>query len=119
VQARVSLPSALELIRGAAPFARAGNHSEFERSVRWVSTHLTFDLDSSVSVFETNIRVLGALRSVVAALSAASDALSRAGGLLSAHLLASDPATGHAARPPARQTSCPHPSNAHAFSLAG
>jgi hypothetical protein len=40
--------------------ARAGNHSEFARSVQWVSSSLSFDIDSVVSVFETNIRIMGA-----------------------------------------------------------
>lgn len=47
-----------------------GNHSEFEKAITWVGDNLDFDLDANVSVFETNIRVLG--------------------GLLSAHLLAAD-----------------------------
>ena len=66
----------------------------------WVSSHLSFDLDTSVSVFETNIRVLGARARLLCA-GRAPPALTRprAGGLLSAHLLASDAATGHAARP--------------------
>ena len=37
-----------------------GNHSEFESAVNWVSENLDFDVDVVVSVFETNIRVLGA-----------------------------------------------------------
>lgn len=49
-----------------------GNHTEFRRAVHLVSTHFSsFDFDVSVSVFETTIRVLG--------------------GLLSAHLMATDP----------------------------
>ena len=47
----------------------------FERGVRLID-HVRVDLDAHVSVFETNIRILG--------------------GLLSAHLLASDPKTGFA-----------------------
>ena len=60
---------ALTLIDSLDTLAIAGNVSEFERGVRWVSEHVSFDLDVEVSLFETNIRVLG--------------------GLLSAHLLAS------------------------------
>ena len=60
---------ALTLIDSLDTLAIAGNVSEFERGVRWVSEHVSFDLDVEVSLFETNIRVLG--------------------GLLSAHMLAS------------------------------
>ena len=35
----------------------------FEKSVKWIADHLDFDRDINVSVFETNIRVLGALLS--------------------------------------------------------
>ena len=48
----------------------AGNRSEFARAVTLISGQVSFDANVSVSVFETNIRVLG--------------------GLLSAHELASD-----------------------------
>ena len=48
-----------------------GNCSEFERITRWATTHISFDMNKTVSVFETNIRILG--------------------GLLSAHLMAADP----------------------------
>lgn len=51
-----------------------GNNTEFARAVRWLGRHVSFDLDLRVNVFECNIRVLG--------------------GLLSAHLLAADPALG-------------------------
>ena len=51
-----------------------GNASEFERMVNWCITHIDFDIDETVSVFETNIRALG--------------------GLISAHLLAIDPRLG-------------------------
>jgi mannosidase alpha-like ER degradation enhancer 1 len=40
-----------------------GNHSEFEKAITWVGDNLDFDLDANVSVFETNIRVLGGLLS--------------------------------------------------------
>lgn len=49
-----------------------GNHSEFRRAVSLVEQGLPhFAMDVNVSVFETTIRVLG--------------------GLLSAHLMATDP----------------------------
>ncbi|CAM9739383.1 unnamed protein product [Scytosiphon promiscuus] len=51
-----------------------GNATEFRRAVRLVADGLEVDADVDVSVFETNIRLLG--------------------GLLSAHLLASDPDLG-------------------------
>ncbi|CAN0447301.1 unnamed protein product, partial [Scytosiphon promiscuus] len=51
-----------------------GNATEFRRAVRLVADGLEVDVDVDVSVFETNIRLLG--------------------GLLSAHLLASDPDLG-------------------------
>ena len=44
-----------------------GNYSEFKRVVDIVTTHANFDANINVSVFETNIRIVG--------------------GLLSAHLL--------------------------------
>eukprot|EP01129_Flabellula_baltica_P007733 TRINITY_DN3025_c0_g1_i1.p1 TRINITY_DN3025_c0_g1~~TRINITY_DN3025_c0_g1_i1.p1 ORF type:complete len:649 (+),score=124.41 TRINITY_DN3025_c0_g1_i1:74-1948(+) len=47
-----------------------GRFDEFERQVWWLVDHVDFDMDINVSVFETNIRVLG--------------------GLLSAHLLISE-----------------------------
>jgi mannosidase alpha-like ER degradation enhancer 1 len=45
-----------------------GYQEEFERGVHWVAENVRFDKDKTVSLFETNIRLLG--------------------GLLSAHLLA-------------------------------
>ena len=48
-----------------------GNHTEFERIARWATEHVTFDMNKTVSLFETNIRILG--------------------GLLSAHQMALDP----------------------------
>ena len=47
-----------------------GQYEDFHRSVDWIVHHLSFDIDKNVSVFETNIRLLGSL--------------------LSAHLLCSD-----------------------------
>jgi len=46
------------------------NVDEFINKVSWVSENISFDIDRNVSVFETNIRILG--------------------GLLSSHLLAED-----------------------------
>lgn len=53
-----------------------GNFSEFRHAVRVVESEFPdyFNLDVNVSLFETTIRILG--------------------GLLSAHLLATDPALG-------------------------
>ena len=52
-----------------------GNYTEFRRAVHLLSTSVTsFDIDVNVNVFESNIRILG--------------------GLLSAHLMASDPKLG-------------------------
>lgn len=65
---------ALTLIDSLDTLAVLGNRSEFARGVRWVSTHVSFDLDIDVHVFETTIRVLG--------------------GLLSAHLLAAGQCRG-------------------------
>ncbi|KAL6068821.1 ER degradation-enhancing alpha-mannosidase-like protein 2 [Balamuthia mandrillaris] len=48
-----------------------GEHQEFTNGVRWLAHNLNFHQDVNVSVFETNIRVVG--------------------GLLSAHLLLSEP----------------------------
>ena len=47
-----------------------GNFSEFKRVATWLIQNLKFDYDLNVSVFETNIRIVG--------------------GLLSAHLLIED-----------------------------
>lgn len=60
---------ALTLIDSLDTIAIMGNQSEFAWAVKYVSEHVSFDQDAEVSVFETNIRVLG--------------------GLISAHLLAS------------------------------
>jgi mannosidase alpha-like ER degradation enhancer 2 len=52
-----------------------GNYSEFIHVVNIIETQMpTFDIDENVSLFETNIRILG--------------------GLLSAHLMAADPRLG-------------------------
>lgn len=65
---------AVTLIDALDACAVLGNKTAFERAVRLVVDGARFNVDAHVSVFEMNIRVLG--------------------GLLSAHLLASDEATG-------------------------
>eukprot|EP01133_Synstelium_polycarpum_P015986 gene15986-19016_t len=40
-----------------------GDYAEFEKGVQWVIDNIRFDKDINVSVFETNIRVLGGLLS--------------------------------------------------------
>ncbi|KAG5192690.1 hypothetical protein JKP88DRAFT_261708 [Tribonema minus] len=62
------------LIDAMDTLAVMGNHTEFRRAVALVSAMGAFDFDVNVSVFETTIRILG--------------------GLLSAHLLATDPRLG-------------------------
>jgi mannosidase alpha-like ER degradation enhancer 2 len=62
---------ALTLIDSLDMLAVLGNRTEFTRAVGLLKEHLSFDSDTVISVFETNIRVMG--------------------GLLSAHLLALDP----------------------------
>ena len=64
----------LTLIDSLDTLAIMGNTTEFARGVALVLEHASFDHDITVNVFETTIRVLG--------------------GLLSAHLLAIDPALG-------------------------
>ena len=61
----------LTLVDTLDALALLGNRTEFEARVWWVVEHLSFDVDETVSLFETTIRALG--------------------GLLSAHLLAADP----------------------------
>lgn len=60
----------MTLIDSLSTLAVLGNATEFARAVDWISTHVSFDVDVRVNVFEANIRLLG--------------------GLLSAHVLASD-----------------------------
>jgi Glycosyl hydrolase family 47 len=62
-----------------------GNYTEFRRAVHYVVTAVNFDTNVQVSVFETTIRVLG--------------------GLLSAHLLATDPKLGIYSNSNSRTTS--------------
>ena len=59
--------------------ALMNNASEFERGVRWVIKNIDFDVDETVSLFETNIRALG--------------------GLLAAHLMAADHSLGLMSEP--------------------
>ncbi|KAG6386152.1 hypothetical protein SASPL_155043 [Salvia splendens] len=62
--------SALTLIESLSSLAILGNNTEFEKGVLWLSENLTFDVDARINLFECNIRVLG--------------------GLVSAHILATD-----------------------------
>ncbi|GER47399.1 Mannosyl-oligosaccharide 1,2-alpha-mannosidase IA [Striga asiatica] len=62
--------SALTLIESLSSLAVLGNDTEFEKAVLWLSENLTFDVDARINLFECNIRVLG--------------------GLVSAHILATD-----------------------------
>ncbi|XP_065674366.1 ER degradation-enhancing alpha-mannosidase-like protein 1 isoform X2 [Hydra vulgaris] len=61
----------LTLIDALDMLAIVGNQSEFKSAVKLVLSHVSFDQDNVVQVFEATIRVLG--------------------GLLSAHLLITDP----------------------------
>lgn len=65
---------ALTLIDSLDTLALLGDKERFAAGVEWVGKNVRFDINKTVSVFETNIRILG--------------------GLLSAHLIASDYATG-------------------------
>ncbi|KMZ61126.1 mannosyl-oligosaccharide 1,2-alpha-mannosidase, family GH47 [Zostera marina] len=65
---------ALTLIDSLDTLVLLGDHKQFSKSVEWIGKNLHFDINKTVSIFETTIRILG--------------------GLLSAHLLASDNATG-------------------------
>ncbi|XP_078175719.1 glycosyl hydrolase family 47 protein isoform X1 [Carex rostrata] len=65
---------ALTLIDSLDTLALLGDRERFSSAVEWVSRNVQFNIDKTVSVFETTIRILG--------------------GLLSAHLIASDYATG-------------------------
>ncbi|PSS07817.1 Alpha-mannosidase [Actinidia chinensis var. chinensis] len=62
--------SALTLVESLSSLVIMGNNTEFERAVLWLSENLTFDIDARINLFECNIRVLG--------------------GLVSAHILATD-----------------------------
>lgn len=65
---------ALTLIDSLDTLALMGDLEHFTTSVEWIGKNLRFDINKTISVFETTIRILG--------------------GLLSAHLIASDYATG-------------------------
>lgn len=65
---------ALTLVDSLDTLALLGDKERFASSVEWIGNNLRFDINKTVSIFETTIRVLG--------------------GLLSAHLIASDYATG-------------------------
>ncbi|CAM8927090.1 unnamed protein product [Rhodiola kirilowii] len=65
---------ALTLIDSLDTLALLGDYERFSESVEWIGKNLRFEINKTVSVFETTIRILG--------------------GLLSAHLIASDYATG-------------------------
>nr|XP_043633628.1 alpha-mannosidase I MNS4 isoform X1 [Erigeron canadensis] len=65
---------ALTLIDSLDTLALLGDKERFTSSVEWISKNVRFDLNKTVSLFETTIRILG--------------------GLLSAHLIASDYSTG-------------------------
>jgi mannosidase alpha-like ER degradation enhancer 2 len=65
---------ALTLIDSLDTLALLGDRERFITSVEWISKNLRFDINKTVSLFETTIRILG--------------------GLLSAHLIASDYSTG-------------------------
>ncbi|KAG6635278.1 hypothetical protein CIPAW_11G031100 [Carya illinoinensis] len=62
--------SALTLVESLSSLVILGNNTEFERAVLWLSENLTFNVDARINLFECNIRVLG--------------------GLVSAHILATD-----------------------------
>lgn len=62
--------SALTLIESLSSLVILGNNTEFERAVLWLSDNISFDVDARINLFECNIRVLG--------------------GLVSAHILATD-----------------------------
>ncbi|XP_073152068.1 alpha-mannosidase I MNS4 [Henckelia pumila] len=65
---------ALTLIDSLDTLALLGDQERFSASVEWIGKNLRFDINKTVSIFETTIRILG--------------------GLLSAHLIASDYNTG-------------------------
>ena len=54
--------------------ALLGDRDRFATSIEWIGKNIRFDINKTVSLFETTIRVLG--------------------GLLSAHLIVNDYATG-------------------------
>lgn len=65
---------AMTLIDSLDTLVVMGRHEDFREAVQYITAHVSFDIDVRVNVFETNIRLLG--------------------GLLSAHMLASDTRMG-------------------------
>ncbi|PKA65557.1 putative alpha-mannosidase I MNS4 [Apostasia shenzhenica] len=65
---------ALTLIDSLDTLALLGDRERFGAAVEWIAKNIRFDINKTVSVFETTIRIVG--------------------GLLSAHLIASDYSTG-------------------------
>lgn len=51
----------LTLIDALDTLAVMGNHTEFQRVVGVLTENINFDSDINVSVFETNIRIVGGL----------------------------------------------------------
>ncbi|KAI7748923.1 hypothetical protein M8C21_003995 [Ambrosia artemisiifolia] len=62
--------AALTLVESLSSLVILGNNTEFEKAVMWLSDNLSFDVDARINLFECNIRLLG--------------------GLVSAHILATD-----------------------------
>ncbi|MFS7912468.1 putative glycoside hydrolase family 47, six-hairpin glycosidase-like superfamily [Helianthus anomalus] len=62
--------TALTLVESLSSLVILGNNTEFEKAVMWLSVNLSFDVDARINLFECNIRLLG--------------------GLVSAHILATD-----------------------------
>ncbi|KAF5818299.1 putative glycoside hydrolase family 47, six-hairpin glycosidase-like superfamily [Helianthus annuus] len=62
--------TALTLVESLSSLVILGNNTEFEKAVMWLSENLSFDVDARINLFECNIRLLG--------------------GLVSAHILATD-----------------------------
>lgn len=65
---------AMTLIDSLSTLAVMGDKQEFCRASKWITDNIDFNVDVRVNVFEANIRLVG--------------------GLLSAHMLASDPSMG-------------------------
>lgn len=58
-----SLSYSLSLIDALDTLVVMGLHEEFNKAVDYINHNVTFDADINVSVFETNIRVIGGLLS--------------------------------------------------------
>lgn len=63
VQYLFSFSYSLTLIDALDTLAIMGNYSEFQRVVDILTTKANFDANINVSVFETNIRIIGGLLS--------------------------------------------------------